>query len=391
MFISDILTTIGKFYLLSVVTTMFFNKNLEHIHKIKATNAFLISMMKKSNIPVVSYTLINNHHITHHDTISITPSIQLSNPAILQACSLSKALTAFAVVKLAQQNKVMLDTPINEQLSSWKLSNNICNSYPTPRECLAMTSGIHYSKLDPAFPGYLQNQKIPSLKNILHGIPPASNGAVEIAFLPKSKYLYSGAGYMVLQQLIEDITQMPFQIYMIENILNPLNMKYSTFECPLPANLTSYAIPGFNSENQVNPQGWYNNASLAAGGLWATPVDLAYFMLNLTKAYLGDDNSIISQTFAKEILTRQIDTIFGLGVVIDNDGDNFNFKKNGFNTGYTNQFIMFSNTGQGIVVMTNSAKGMNVINELISFVAHEYNWPSYSANFDELNMNDFSV
>ena len=73
-----------------------------------------------------------------------------------------------------------------------------------------------------------------------------------------------------------------------------------------------------------------------------------------------------------------------MGFVIDGAGDELNFRKNGHNNGYHHELIMFPNRGQGVVVMTNSAVGIELINELISYVRDKLKWPYYKADFNEL-------
>jgi len=70
--------------------------------------------------------------------------------------------------------------------------------------------------------------------------------------------------------------------------------------------------------------------------------------------------------------------------VVSGQGNSLNFRKNGHNYGYHNELLMFPNTGQGIVMMTNSENGMEVINYMIPIIAHEYAMPRYFPFFDEL-------
>jgi CubicO group peptidase (beta-lactamase class C family) len=218
----------------------------------------------------------------------------------------------------------------------------------------------------------------------LDGKPPANNLPVSISYKPGSDYYYSGAGYMVLQQVLEEITAEPFQQYMNRNVLASLEMTHSVFQYPLSEKQKLNAIPGFKSTGEMNENEWENIASSASGGLWSTSEDLARFTLAIAKAYRGIENSTLAKTLAVEMLTRQLNSNFGLGFVVDGKGEAMNFRKNGHNTGYHAQLIMFPNSGKGMVVMTNSAKGLALIQELIAKVAHYYQWPNYSPHFDEL-------
>ena len=171
---------------------------------------------------------------------------------------------------------------------------------------------------------------------------------------------------------------------MKNEILKPIQMNQSFFQFPLDKKLRAIAVPGFLLDGKMVMGGWNNYAIAAAGGLWSTPKDLAKFAINASNAYLGKDNRIVSRKVAKQMLTRQKNTDYGLGFVINGEGNNLNFRKAGHNLGYHNELIMFPNSGDGVVIMTNSENGEYIINYLIALIAQKNHWPCYFPYFDEL-------
>ena len=248
------------------------------------------------------------------------------------------------------------------------------------RQILDMTSGLSVS----GFPGHTQGKSLPTLTEILDGRPPANTPPIRAFYQPGSRYFYSGGGFQVLQQLIEDVTGKPFDVYMTKQVLEPLSMNQSMFQYPLNATLRKKAVPGFLMDGTMIQGGWNNYAIAAAGGLWSTPTDLAQFTIHVSNAYLGKDITLISSSIAKQMLTRQKNTDYGLGVVVNGEGKTLNFRKAGHNLGYHNELLMFPQSGQGIVIMTDSENGESVINYIIPIVAHYYHWPCYFPYFDEL-------
>ncbi len=349
-------------------------------------SSYIKQVMKKNNVSVISYAIIENNTIRTVNNISLDPAMNVSSHSLYQACSFSKSLTAYAILKLIADNRILLDAPLNDQLHSWKIPECKYANKVTIRQCLNMTSGFCYSELNTTFPGYQQNEIIPSLDDILQGNKPAHNPPIKLSFEPGSQYYYSGAGFMVLQKLIEDVTQQSFTEYMRNEILIPLKMLNSTFQCPLPDILKDDAITGSNANGEIYKNGWENIVTSASGGLWSTSTDIANFILAITNAYLGIDNTNIHYTLVQEMLSHQSNSSFGLGVSIDGLGNNLNFRKNGHNNAYHNEFIMFPHTGQGMVIMTNSPNGITVINELMTFFSNKYQWPAYSKNFNELTI-----
>jgi CubicO group peptidase (beta-lactamase class C family) len=292
---------------------------------------------------------------------------------------------------LVEAGKLDLNKPVNQQLKSWKIPGGEYADQITAKHCLTMTSGLCYGEFKTSFPGYKQSQSLPTLQNILDGREPATNvgSPVRSSYRPGSVYSYSGAGFMVLQKLIEDATGTAFAKFLDEQVLPSMSMTQSTFECPLGKAHRNLAVPGFDKFGKINNAGWYNIPYTASGGLWSTPSDLAKFSLQIAKVYQCGGS--FPPSLLSMMLEPQENSIFGLGIVVDGKGKFLNFRKNGHNTGYRNELLMFPNTGQGIVVMTNSANGIALINEFIDFIAKQQQWPDYSTNFDELGCYPDSV
>jgi CubicO group peptidase (beta-lactamase class C family) len=373
--IRKILFSIGNY--LMFLTVCFANPDNSDI----IANDVLIAM-KTYHIPVVGYAIIKNNQIVASETLSINPKLKVSKNSLFQAASISKSISAYGTLKLVSHNKLRLDEPVNNQLKSWKIPvNNFNKNHPVIlRQLLNMTSGLSVS----GFPGHEQGKKLPTLKEVLDGTPPANTPKIRVFYKPGTQYFYSGGAFQVLEQLIEDTTKQPFSSWMKHEILNPLNMDHSFFQFPLDKKFIPLAVPGFLSDGTMVKGGWNNYAIAAAGGLWSTPTDLANFAIHVSESYLGKNNQFISKALAEEMLTYQKNTDYGLGVVINGKGDNLNFRKAGHNLGYHNELIMFPNSGNGVVIMTNSENGESLINYLVPLIAQKYHWPCYFPYFDEL-------
>jgi CubicO group peptidase (beta-lactamase class C family) len=160
---------------------------------------------------------------------SVTPNT-LFDPG-----SISKAVTALAVVKLADEGRFTLDTPVNSLLRTWKLpENEFTRKTPvTLRHLLTHTAGTTVRGMW----GYLEKDPKPTVLQILDGLPPATNGAVRVTAEPGKAWSYSGGGYVVLQQMLEDVQNKPFTEIMQETVFKPLCMTRSSFVQGLPPSL----------------------------------------------------------------------------------------------------------------------------------------------------------
>src|SRR5947208_3453067 len=95
-----------------------------------------------------------------------------------QAASISKPVTALAVLRLVDRGALSLDQPVNERLRSWRVpENEFTVARPvTLRALLSHTAGTTVS----GFPGYASGVELPSLRQILEGEPPANTPAVRV-------------------------------------------------------------------------------------------------------------------------------------------------------------------------------------------------------------------
>lgn len=345
-------------------------------------NQELLIAMEAYRVPVVGYAIIQNYKIISAETLSIAPNLKVSKNSLFQAASISKSMTAYGALKLISTNKLNLDDPVNDLLTTWKIPLNEYNkSNPVKvKQLLDMTSGLSVS----GFPGHEQGKPLPTLQQVLNGISPSNTPPIKVFYKPGSEYFYSGGAFQVLEKLIEDITKQSFSSWMKNEILDPLNMNHSFFQYPLDKKWHALAVPGFLSDGTMVKGGWNNYAIAGAGGLWSTPTDLAQFAINASNAYLGKNNSLITKQVAEQMLTRQKNTDYGLGFVITGKGNNLNFRKAGHNLGYHNELMMFPNTGDGIVIMTDSENGEYVIHYIIALIAQKYHWPCYFPFYDEL-------
>jgi CubicO group peptidase (beta-lactamase class C family) len=181
-------------------------------------------LLSRHRVPGASVALIRDGEITERAAIGADPQ------TLFQAASISKVVTAVTVLRLVEQGRLGLDTPVNEMLRSWALPGTGAQSV-TPRLLLSHRGGTTV----PGFPGYAVGATLPTLLQILDGTPPANTPAVRVAWPPGQAFRYSGGGIMVLQRLVMDTGAAEFDKLARELVLTPVGMVRSGFFQPLPA------------------------------------------------------------------------------------------------------------------------------------------------------------
>lgn len=266
------------------------------------------------------------------------------------AWSISKSLTAAAVLHLVEAGQYDLDVPITTYLTSWEIPRT---RHPvdqvTTRRILSHTAGFNVD----GFSGYTLDEPIPSLVDLLNGDGRSSR--IGILQRPGQRFLYSGGGYTVLQLALQDLTGQPFADFMNQTILEPLGMAHSTFVYdPNLGIATSYLRSG-----DVDPH--VIHVAQAAGGLYASVNDLATFYTALMdgEVIAPDD---VTQMFAID----PVATFYGMGVysAVAGDGTQVIFH-DGIGSGAQSLFVLFPERREGIVIMTNSANGREIYAETL--------------------------
>jgi len=195
----------------------------------------LADRMKAHGVQGVSIAVINDHRIEWargYGVADAAAGSPVDGGTLFQAGSISKPVAAAAALVLVQNKKLDLDRGVRRWEKSWKVAENaFTKGHPvTLRGILSHTAGLTVS----GFPGYPRGAALPTVAQILDGLPPANTPAVVVDQRPGEQFRYSGGGYTVLQLLLVDVTKKPFPDLVQELVLGPLPMTRSSYQQPPP-------------------------------------------------------------------------------------------------------------------------------------------------------------
>jgi len=333
-------------------------------------------MMEKHKVPGVSIAVVNHYQLDWSAGFG-RRAVAIEEPVdphtLFQAASISKPVTALAVLKLAQDGKLGLDDDVNQKLASWHVpASALLEGRPiTLRKLLSHTAGLSVH----GFPGYEPGKPLPTIVQVLAGEKPANTQAVVVQFKPGYMYRYSGGGYSVMQLLLTEATHQPFPTFMREQVLDPLGMNESTFDLPLPKEKTAHAAYGYLANGDLVAGNYHLYPEMAAAGLWTTPTDLCQVVIDVAKSAAKGDGKLLSQATAKEMLTVQKGS-YALGLVVQGEGDERSFSHGGGNEGFRCLLVGYPATGRGMVIMTNSNSGGAIFGKTLEAIAKAYGWPT---------------
>jgi CubicO group peptidase (beta-lactamase class C family) len=338
--------------------------------------------MRAFNTPAVSIALINNGRVEWARAYGTLRrgGAAADTATLFQAASISKPVAVLGALMLVEQGRLSLDADVNTFLRSWRVPENAFTAREkvTLRRLASHTAGLSTS----GFPGYPMSAELPTTLQVLDGLPPTNTAPVRVDTVPGSVMRYSGGGMQVMQLLMEDVTGRPFALFMRDNVLRPLGMVHSSFDCEVDAERAARVARAHNRDGDPVPGGWHRYPESAAAGLWTTPSDVARFGVAVLRAWRGEEGGPVPPTVARQMLTQHSvggpDGGFGLGLQMNGIGTPGEwFGHGGANEGYRASLIVFPATGQGAAIMTSSDLGADLVIEIARALAREYGWPAF--------------
>lgn len=251
----------------------------------KELDAFIQGKMNKAEIPGLSMAIIRDGELVevkgygYFDKDKRQPVTQ---DTLFQIASVSKTITATAVMQLVEKGLLDLDEDINQYLPFPVRHPQYPHIPITVRMLLTHTSGIANNwevynsfytidsgggdspiSLEQFVKGFLLpgGQWYDARKNFVPGEP----GTV---------YNYSNPGFALLGYLVEQVAQIPFDQYCEKNIFEPLEMDHAAWLLK-DVDLSMLAVP-HDEKNQPLPH--YSFASYPDGALKVSIKEYAHFI-----------------------------------------------------------------------------------------------------------------
>jgi CubicO group peptidase (beta-lactamase class C family) len=309
-------------------------------------------LLQLSDVPGLSIALIRGGQLVWTGTFGYANDSTrkpVTASTVFEAASLSKPVFAYAVLKLVDEGKLNLDSPLNKYLgSNYDVVNDDRINLITARRVLSHTSG---------FPNWRDNDGTKTL--LIH-------------FTPGEKFSYSGEGMVYLSKVVERITGMKFESFMQQYALQPLGMTASSYiwrnrfdslkayRHDLLGNLSGRNQPADGREDPLHDDG------NAAASLQTTASDYARFLVAVLNG-----TGLKKETW-KQMLTPQIRVdqkypavAWGLGVGLETlpEGEYFwHWGDNGDAKAYLTAFLPDKNA---VVYFADGANGLAFTKEIL--------------------------
>jgi CubicO group peptidase (beta-lactamase class C family) len=338
----------------------------------------IVAQMKKHRIPGLSLAIVEGGKVVRQQGYGFTDEpgkTPVTASTLFQAGSVSKPVAALGALHLVDKGALSLDEDVNTKLRTWNVpQNKFTDAHKvTLRLILSHRAGFTNHR----FVGYSVSGPLPTLRQVLNGEKPANTSAIRVTRIPGSQWNYSSDGYLVMQQMVCDVTDKSFEAFMDAVVLKPLGMTSSSFIQPLPHEDALRAAKGHGPLFRLAVKGgWRVQPELAAAGLWTTAGDLARFAIGVQRSVAGESNPVISQWLARQMLTRQ-EQNYGLGLFLGSSGKTLRFGHDGRTIGFDTAMMGYAHLGKGAVVMINQNDNNGSMKKILDAIAEQYHWPDY--------------
>lgn len=268
------------------------------------------AFVQKDGVVGAAYVVLSKGGISESHSIGMADAAAhqpVDANTIFHWASITKTLTAVAVMQLRDRGKLSLDDPIVKYVPELRRVHNENHAIErvTLRHLLSHSSGFQ----SPTWP-YRDDSKPwqpfePTEWAQLLAMMPYQ----ELSFEPGTKFQYSNPGFIYLARVIEALTGDPYETYVQKNILTPLGMTRSYF------NISPYHLAGDRSNNYsisrdsaghsqtvANGREFDTGITTPNGGLNAPLSDLAKWVEFLSGASpLSNSDVVLSRQSLEEM------------------------------------------------------------------------------------------
>ncbi len=245
----------------------------------KFFDAAIQQQMAEFNIPNAAVTIVVGGEVVMakgYGYAELDKEIPVDpGKTLFRIASTSKLFTWTAVMQLAEQGKICLKTDINEYLDFEIPASLAYGQHQSDLEPITLN---HLMSHTPGFEDYVtglfslnENHVLPLAQHVRKYLPAR-------IFPPGEVIAYSNYGAALAAYIVEQVSGVPFAQYIEDNIFEPLLMKQSTFEQPLPERMASNMARAYRYVEGEFQEGKFEFFD-QAGSMSSTASDMARFML----------------------------------------------------------------------------------------------------------------
>ena len=293
-----------------------------------------------------------------HGVADVAAGTPIDQDTVFRIASVTKTITAIAVMQLLEQGLVDLDAPANDYLNAYRLIPARPGFRPaTLRHLLTHTAGVRAVRE----PSDLFRPALGWGTRAGRPVPPLAGyyrGGLHIDVEPGTKWAYSNHGFATLGQIVEDVSGIPLGRYFRERVFGPLGMDHSDLTRTgrvRPRLATGYVLRSRGlravTDREVVPAG--------GGSVYSTTGDMARY----AAALLGGGANEHGRVLMPATLASMFEPSYqpdpripgmGLGFFRGQAGAHPTVSHDGIWPGFHSALVLAPDQGTGVVAFANT-------------------------------------
>jgi CubicO group peptidase (beta-lactamase class C family) len=327
---------------------------------------FYVGIIKDGN-PVYSKAF-GMANVEHH--------VPFSGRTVSDLGSVGKQLTVMGILQLKEEGKLNLNDEIHLHLPK----------LPALNEKVTIKHLIHHTS------GIPDVYALHGLKGFRYGDHISQSDAYRfiearpvVDFTPGSRYRYSNTGFMLLAEIIKEVSGRSFEAYMKDKVFTPLGMN-QTYIMDIPGEIFTYMADSYVASSDGNYTKRYDNSTLqGGGGIYASGYDVLKWIDNFRTKKVGNEDSFqFMLTNAKLSTGKTID--YAGGINVDQYRGIERYHHNGSSAGARTRLAFYPEYQFGFIVKSNTPSvGYNEFTEIEDLIIDQYLKHSASERTSDAN------
>jgi CubicO group peptidase (beta-lactamase class C family) len=318
------------------------------------TGRIVDEVLAEQALAGLALAVVDRNGVVEHVTRGVSaPGRAITRDTVFRIGSVTKTMTAVALLRQWEDGRFDLDDPVNDHLKQLELVGRPGWRPATIRHLLTHTAGIgelaSWRDLRrPMFGLGLKVDETPAAAATLYG------GRLELDVEPGTKWAYANHGFNVLGDLLESLTGEPFGEHLRANLFNALGMDHTDVrrtDRVRPNLATGYAL----KRRGLRPARDIDVGTPAAGAVFSTIPDLAAYAAMLLDG--GRDilkRETIAMAFEPHYRPCATHPGIGLSFFRDTRGDQPIVGHGGDVPGFSTALLLAPGEGVGVVACVNN-------------------------------------
>jgi CubicO group peptidase (beta-lactamase class C family) len=269
---------------------------------------------------------------------------RLATPnTVYQIASITKQITAAAIMRLVDQGKLRLEDDVSKHLPAVSLHGRRV----TVRQLVNHTSGIPNFTSKPGWRALWAEDLTPDR---LVGLVARDS----FDFEPGARYSYNNTGYTMLGMIIERVSGKPYWQFFADEFFTPLGLTRTRY-CPPPAERDSTFAVGYSVTNNTFEPAQYISRTHpnAAGAVCSTVREYLVW-----QRALHEGRNVSPQSYqlmiTPDTLNNGLPMTYGLGLFAETLGPRRMITHSGSISGFTTAQLYFPAESLSVVIFTNT-------------------------------------